>query len=394
MTIAAIAPLLAGWSTSSRLSTASRPSLAGPGQDRLLAVAATSGSDAWAVGSRFVEANGGVILTLTEHWDGKTWSMVPSPSPAGTGPGAESILRGIAATSPSDAWAVGNTAAPRSPAVHPLVEHWNGTRWSVVHSPALRCRSCGLSAVAALSPANVWAVGSRGTSKDETLIVHWNGSAWQRVPSPNPAGASDLLGVAAISPTDVWAAGGTLTPKLKVHTLIEHWNGVQWTIVPSPNATSGHSRHSGLFAIDASSRTSIWAVGEFQSGPASVDQSTLVEHWGGARWRIQASPNASPLENTLDGVAALSRRNAWAVGTFQSNHGPHTLIEHWNGTRWRTVPGPALNAISVSLSGVAAVSASRAWAVGEVVPATSHQPQTLIEQWNGTRWQRVPSPSP
>ena len=43
-------------------------------------------------------------LTLTEHWNGKTWAQVPSPSPAGAD---GSFLTGVAATSPINAWAVG-----------------------------------------------------------------------------------------------------------------------------------------------------------------------------------------------------------------------------------------------------------------------------------------------
>ena len=62
----------------------------------------------------------------------------------------------------------------------------------------------------------------------------------------------------------------------------------------------------------------------------------------------------------LSGVAAVSARNAWAVG---ESAGGKALILHWNGTRWRQVPLPSLTRYS-SLSGVAATSARNAWAVG------------------------------
>jgi len=57
----------------------------------LTGVTALSASDIWAVG--YSHSSSGVEQTLTEHWNGTTWSLVPSP----TNPGAVS----------SDVWAVG-----------------------------------------------------------------------------------------------------------------------------------------------------------------------------------------------------------------------------------------------------------------------------------------------
>jgi hypothetical protein len=45
--------------------------------DRLSAVSVVSASDVWAVGSS-PHANGG--STLVEHWDGSAWTIVPSPN--------------------------------------------------------------------------------------------------------------------------------------------------------------------------------------------------------------------------------------------------------------------------------------------------------------------------
>src|SRR6266700_2423815 len=50
-----------------------------------------------------------------------------------------------------------------------------------------------LSGVAATSATNAWAIGATGTG--QTLIVHWNGKTWTRVPSPGGA----FHGVAATS---------------------------------------------------------------------------------------------------------------------------------------------------------------------------------------------------
>src|SRR5215472_7971516 len=61
-------------------------------------------------------------------------------------------------------------------------------------SPAASFAMSGvLAGVAATSATNAWAVGY--TDTDTTLIVHWNGKVWKRQPSP-PAGAYHLQAVA------------------------------------------------------------------------------------------------------------------------------------------------------------------------------------------------------
>ena len=53
-------------------------------------------------------------------------------------------------------------------------------------------------------------------------------------------------------------------------------------------------------------------------------------------------PSASlPVFGFLNGVAATSARNVWAVG---GTNGGKTLIVHWNGSAWRRVPSPPLQA--------------------------------------------------
>jgi hypothetical protein len=87
----------------------------------------------------------------------------------------------------------------------------------------------------------------------------------------------------------------------------------------------------------------------------------------------------SPHLSGLNGVAAISAKDAWAVGD-SDEAGPlsmtsRTLIEHWNGSTWTPVSSPAG---SGSLSGLAVVSAR------DPVNAT------VIEQWNGKTWKQIP----
>ena len=179
-----------------------------PGNDgnQLVGVAAVSPTDVWVVGY-YLNITGG-RHTLIEHWNGAAWKQVPSPSPGGSN---DSVLGGVDATSSTDVWAVGNYFTNGDRMSRTLVEHWNGTVWKQVPSPNPGpAPGSTLRGVAAISAGNVWAVGSSDSNgaMDRTLIEHWNGTAWKQVPSPNPgASIDDLIGVAATSGTDIWAVG-------------------------------------------------------------------------------------------------------------------------------------------------------------------------------------------
>src|SRR5262249_48605353 len=131
-------------------------------------------------------------------------AFVPSPN---IGSGSNS-LDGVATLTSTDAWAVGEFA--NGSAGQTLVEHWDGTSWSVVSSPNVGSTSNFLDAVSADSPTDVWAVGAfaSGPGASQTLIEHWDGTSWSVVPSFSPGSSFNFLyGVAAVSSTNVWAVG-------------------------------------------------------------------------------------------------------------------------------------------------------------------------------------------
>ena len=144
------------------------------------------------------------------------WSVVPSPNPNVVPSG----LSGVAAVSATNVWAVGyyvNTTG----VTQTLTEHWNGTSWSVVKSPSPGSGD-DLRGVAAVSAHDVWAVGSDNNSNNvfQTLTEQWNGKQWSVVKSPSPGSFNtQLLAVAATSAHDVWAVGHADS-----NTLIEHFH--------------------------------------------------------------------------------------------------------------------------------------------------------------------------
>jgi hypothetical protein len=368
------APLLAGLLATAAPATAAPATAAPVGTavpfritGSLASVAATSASAAWAVGY-----SGSLTSPkpLIVRWNGTTWNQVPSAAPPG------SVLTGVAAASATSAWAVGQTGAGKT-----LIEQWNGTAWKQVPSPAPGTFS-GLSGVAAVSASSAWAVGDTGASGSvKSLILRWNGTAWKQVPSPTPAGGAVLSGVAADSASSAWAVGAT-GPGATSKTLILRWNGTAWAQVPSPSP--GAPNPDLLRGVAAVSASSAWAVGCTSCATPSGFNGPLIARWNGTAWQHVPSPGLGAPGGILEGVAATSASNAWAVGGTESGSGPSevitTLIARWNGTGWTRVPSPSPAGGAV-LSGVAAVSASSAFAVGNIGAA-----MTLIERWNGTAW--------
>lgn len=108
------------------------------------------------------------------------------------------------------------------------------------------------------------------------------------------------------------------------------------------------------------------------------------------QWNVVPSPSLHEGKSQLNAVAVVDPNDVWAVGS--RNDFQQTLIEQWNGSRWSVIPSPS-PAFYNALYGVMALSAQNVWAVGFSDSASGVQ-QTLIEQWDGSQWNIIPSPNP
>jgi hypothetical protein len=325
----------------------------------LVATAAIADNDIWAVGFSIqtIAPTAPPLPPLAEHFDGKSWSVVPTPtlSSGGINPPFANF-NGVAAAASNDVWAVGVKTGPDNPDFgEQLIEHWDGKAWSEVTSPLVEGDS--LRAVAAISANDVWAVGDRSEQGFENaLIEHWDGTAWSIVPDSSISGVgastNALLSVSADASNDVWAVG--------TETLL-HFNGTTWREVPSPLLHAN--------SVTALSPTNAWAVGTIQTFFNHRSHTkAAIEHWDGTSWSIVSSPNptSSPaLNSSLNGIAAVSADDIWAVGAFnKSTGGAATLTEHWDGTSWTIVSSPNPGTASNALAAVTALSDGTVVAVG------------------------------
>ncbi len=219
----------------------------GTKENILSAAAVMATNDVWAVGY----FNDGQEKTLAEHWDGNRWSVSTTPNPTGF---ANSVLKGVAVVAPDDVWAVGLTAVNEKSPKQTLVEHWDGSQWSIVTSPSPGTKENILSALTINSTTDIWAVGYFNDGQEKTLAEHWDGSRWSVSTTPNPTGFANsiLKSVQVVSAKDMWAVGDTsTTAKSPKQTLVEHWDGSQWSIVTSPSPEPGESVLLGIGRLPA-----------------------------------------------------------------------------------------------------------------------------------------------
>jgi hypothetical protein len=236
----------------------------GSNENFLAGLAVISANDIWAVGEYLNTSS--IFKTLILHWNGHKWSVVASPN-AGSG---SNVFFGVTADSASDVWAVGEFTNSSS-VNQTLTEHWNGTTWSVVASPNMGSGNNALTGVAAVSTSDVWAVGG---SFNGPFIEQWNGTKWSIVLSP--AASIELNGVTVISASDIWAVGQVFQTAGVIQTLTLHWNGTKWKAVASPNPSPNFNQLAGAASIPRSSE--LWAVGEF-TNPSGVNQTLTELHY-------------------------------------------------------------------------------------------------------------------
>jgi hypothetical protein len=333
-------------------------------------VTCISSSDCWAAGD--------YLGTLLEHWNGTAWSIVSSPNISLS---QNNYLNSVTCVSSTDCWAVGDYY--NGSTYQTLIEQWDGNSWLIVTSPNTSTSQLNyLNGVTCTSTSDCWAVGAydNGSSVYQTLILHWNGSAWSAFSSPNtdPTRPNYLDSVTCTSTSNCWAVGDYDNGNT-YESLILRWNGSSWAMVPSNPGVSGNNQ---LFGVTCTSSSDCWAVGDYDDIPF---YQTLILHWNGSAWSKFSSPETNSSQNqSLYGVTCTSTSNCWAVGLYYNGSTYQTLIEQWNGTAWSIIPSPNRSSESNSLDGVNCTSASQCWAVGY---------DNLILQWNGMAWSIVTSPT-
>jgi hypothetical protein len=340
-------------------SPAPSPAGAAGTDDYLQGVACPSRRDCWAVGWYSVgpAVTASIIHTLIEHFDGRAWSVVSSP---GSPPGEQEQLEAVTCPTALDCWAVGNVSGTsgQNQATGTLIEHYAGRSWSVVPSPSatsvqallahLRPESFGapifqLTGVACATASDCWAVGqsfeANGGGGVDPLWLHGDAGHWA-VPAGHAggtlAGAAFSVGAApcrscfpsgsltAISCPALgrcWAVGGG--PK---GPLLMREAGPLWRLVP--NAEAYFKNAGQLTGVGCPSVTTCVAGGwipsrsylKLGSGSPTATAAALVGIGTPGSFSALTPPNIAS-GYVLNALACVAPNDCFAVGSSGGSSG-------------------------------------------------------------------------
>jgi len=257
----------------------------------------------------------------------------------GTG---DNVLTGVSVVSSDDVWATGYYVGGTQ--YKTLTLHYNGATWSHVPSHNGTDGTDILMGVDASSPTNAWAVGFEYRTALDHYVAstqRWNGSGWTTFPSAissNGTKESAMFDVANVPGTSqVWAVGRS-GPRLTVGGL----SGVVETICPSGSSTATAPAQQ---AIGTSTHTSAQAPEQPSSTPieAPGSSTTVAATFNGIPVRaVNKAADAGISENTQTyGAIVADFDNDTEPDIFLGRHGspPRFYVNGGNGRFQETNQG-------------------------------------------------------
>ncbi|NUR87189.1 MAG: hypothetical protein HOY71_24160 [Nonomuraea sp.] len=292
-------------------------------------VIALSANDVWAVGQQGiwdVWQNRGTI----RHWNGTSWSEAALRDATGA-----DNLRAVAATSPTDVWAVGDGHDGL-----PYLAEGDVTGFDRVRPQQLRVGDW-LGGVDA-RPGRVVAVGSRDKNG---LIVTGEKGAWTAQPTKEKGALYAVSGPFAVGDNGTGP-------------LIMKYADNAWKAAPVPSIPGGYLRD-----VQADGAKRAVAVGGIYRGDGLVEP--LVLTWNGRKWQRQKLP----IDNArLYGAASDGKGRFWLSGYDPAQPAEAFLLRCEKGSCDTLRGGEVAGRRSVRLQAVAYLPGKAAvWAVGHSV---------------------------
>jgi hypothetical protein len=323
----------------------------------LFGLAPLTPDNVWAAG---VEGPEKRPIPVVAHWDGRRLHRYKAFKPTSRKGGE---LSAISAIAPDDIWAVGGDNGTGDP----IVVHWNGTSWEAVPTPHFKTQVI-LSDVTAVAADDVWAVGS-SHSGQRVFSMHWDGKRWRRVAIGGEIASTpaDLNSVDARSPNDVWAVGEDTSDRYTsfgFNDVVLHWDGKAWSAVNSP-LSDKVGTGPVAYAVSIAPDRDVWTLNYDYSG-----NGPYFVRWIGPRRTTtnvyQPTLDNLTVEDNVEDLAAVSRTNVWAVGYWDHDYNTlYPLVVHWNGKTWRREHPPLERLKDATLEGLSVINARDIWAAGD-----------------------------
>jgi hypothetical protein len=210
--------------------------------DELRQVVAASDHDVWVIADR--QRHGDTPYgSIIAHWDGRTWRRIPMPF------GRFDPPSGFAATSFTDAWAVGSYAdryCVLRAHSRTIAAHWDGHRWQVTPTPIIAPDAL-LSGVQIEPDGSAVAIGAAGTARlgsntcrwtphssfsmsakePDLIFERWDGHRWSVTGRQRLDGYVGMFNIAGAATTGAdWFVSGSL---------INHYSAGRWFHDPAPS---------------------------------------------------------------------------------------------------------------------------------------------------------------
>ena len=269
--------------------------------EAIVAAAATSADDVWAVSDISAGSTGSRVL----YWNGHKWTVVKT---------FKNLAGGLAVLGPRDVWVFGDQEAfPASR--NNGAWHYNGSTWSQVPSGK------GLAGGSAVSHTDVWAF--HGTS-----VYQWNGSAWHGtsvaslLPAKDQLNAPQVTGILALGKNNVYAIGNGSREDEGGPTVVLHYNGQHWA-----KEASGNFGFGSVTQLPAQSGELDGGSGLWLPQPGADGAKSYIVHYAGSA--LTAAP--LPVSGNSIAVFTVSRipGTAWQLAsgyTFNTRTSAQTAV--------------------------------------------------------------------
>jgi hypothetical protein len=345
----------------------------------LLGVSCTAVAQCAAVGNYF---DGTTTQALAESWDGSSWTLQPTPSS-----GSARQLAGISCLSAAYCEAVGSDTDPSGSPAQTLIEVWDGTSWTIQPSP--NPAGASYSSLGSISCSSAAACMALGFADVGMFAEGWDGTAWTIIPTPNPSANANFDSLSCAAATQCEAVGSYFTDTSSF-AFAESWDGSSWHLQSTPTPSGA----AVVRLVGVSCPTATWcaAVGTYSTGTLYLN---LAETYVHGKWRLGPDFGViGELPSGFLQVSCTGSTACVAVGGTQIffgalGSGPSMLAATWDGATWTLFePADPRGAIGGILYGVSCPSASNCKAVG------SASNLAIAESWDGKRWRADPLPAP
>jgi hypothetical protein len=263
--------------------------------------------------------------------------------------GGSMTISDVAASSASNAWAIGYGNLPSSPDIG-LINRWHGTTWRPVKL-SKQIAGFVVGPIGTSSASNVWAFGGG----DETAF--WNGHKWYAgtLPLAPDRRWAQVNATAVISRNEVWAMGYVRLSATREEPYVAEKGSHGWKISRLPQSVS--SLNANVTEVSAVSGEDVWAL----LSSTTQNPSGLI-HWNGKSWSLVRDSSAT---GTPDAIVALSPSSVW-IQTARPVSETSSGIWHWNGRGWAALANPSGIDFGANtyVSGIASDGHSGLWVLG------------------------------